>query len=255
MLIVLSPAKSLDYQSPVPAVEFSQPAFLAQASQLVAGLREKTPAELASLMKISDPLAALNVARFAAWAQPFTPENARPAVFAFNGDVYEGLAAKSLSPAQLVYAQAHLRILSGLYGVLRPLDLMQAYRLEMGTRLANPAGRDLYAFWGDSITSALNAALAEQGGAPVLVNLASEEYFKAIRPERLAARVITPVFEERKGAGYKIVSFHAKRARGLMSRYAAEQAIVDPEALKAFDREGYAFEPSASDASRWVFRR
>ena len=158
MLIVLSPAKSLDYLSPVPTVEFSQPAFLAQASQLVTGLREKTPAELANLMKISDPLAALNVARFATWTQPFTPENARPAVFAFNGDVYEGLAAKSLSPAQLAYGQAHLRILSGLYGVLRPLDLMLAYRLEMGTRLANPAGRDLYAFWGDSITSALNAA-------------------------------------------------------------------------------------------------
>lgn len=255
MLIVLSPAKSLDFESPVPEAPVSMPAFLDEAVRLVGILREKSPAELASLMKISDRLAALNVARFETWSRPFTSGNARQAVFAFDGDVYDGLQAKSLAPEALNYLQGHLLILSGLYGLLRPLDLLQAYRLEMSTRLANPAGRDLYAFWGDSITSALNAALAEQGGAPVLVNLASEEYFKAIRPDRLAARVITPVFQECKAGVCRIVSLHAKRARGLMSRYAAEHAIVDPEALKAFDREGYAFEPSASDASRWVFRR
>ncbi|KAF7599699.1 MAG: peroxide stress protein YaaA [Candidatus Dactylopiibacterium carminicum] len=256
MLLVVSPAKSLDYQRAVPAhVKPSQPAFLDQAEALVAILREKSPAELAQLMTISDPLASLNVARYAEWHRPFTQKNARAAVFAFNGDVYEGLDVYSLDAARLAFAQQHLRILSGLYGVLRPLDLMQAYRLEMGTRLSNPAGRNLYAFWGDAITLALNAELAAQGGSPVLVNLASEEYFKSVRPKKLAARVVTPVFEERKGAGYKIISFHAKRARGLMSRYAIVNGITDVEALKGFDLEGYAWSTAASDGDRWVFRR
>ncbi len=255
MLMVVSPAKSLDFERPLPAVKPTQPAFLDQAEALVGILRGKSPADLAQLMSISDQLAALNVARYAEWARPFSSQNARPAVFTFDGDVYEGLDAFSLDAAQIAFAQQHLRILSGLYGVLRPLDLMQAYRLEMGSKLANPAGRDLYAFWGDTISEALNAELATQGGASVLVNLASEEYFKAVRPKKLAARVVTPVFEERKGAGYKIVSFYAKRARGLMSRYAITHAISDVDALKAFDLEGYAFAPAASDPDRWVFRR
>ncbi len=255
MLIVVSPAKSLDFQRPLPVTEYTQPGFLDRSEQLIEVLREKSPDEVAKLMSISDPLAILNVTRYAEWHRPFTVGNARQAVFAFDGDVYVGLDAYSLSPAQIAFAQQHLRMLSGLYGVLRPLDLMQAYRLEMGTRLANPGGKDLYAFWGDAITEALNAELAAQGGAPVLVNLASEEYFKSVRPKKLAARVITPVFEEKKGAGYKIVSFYAKRARGLMSRYAIVNALREPEALKAFDLEGYAFSPAASEGDRWVFRR
>lgn len=255
MLIVVSPAKSLDYQSPLPTTAHTEPAFLDRSEALVAILREKSPADLSRLMDISDALAVLNVTRYAEWSRPFTPANARPAIYAFDGDVYEGLDAYRLTPEQIAFAQRHFRMLSGLYGVLRPLDLMQPYRLEMGTRLANPAGRDLYAFWGDTITEALNAELAAQGGAPVLLNLASEEYFKSVRPRKLAARVITPVFEERKGATYKIVSFHAKRARGLMSRHAIVNGLTDPEALKAFDLEGYAFSAAASEADRWVFRR
>lgn len=258
MLIVVSPAKSLDYQSPLPTREFTQPAFLDQSEALIALLREKNPAEIAQLMDLSDQLATLNFTRYAEWSRPFTAHNARQAMFAFNGDVYEGLDAYHFTPQQIAFAQAHFRMLSGLYGLLRPLDLMQAYRLEMGTRLANPAGKDLYAFWGDTITHALNAELAQQGqqdGSPVLLNLASEEYFKSVRPKKLNARVITPVFEERKGAGYKIVSFYAKRARGLMSRYAIINEIADPERLKAFDLEGYAFTPAASELDRWVFRR
>jgi len=258
MLILISPAKSLDFERPLPALAHSQPDFLEPAARLIAVLREKTPAQIASLMSISDPLAALNVARYADWASPFTPANARQAVLAFNGDVYEGLDAWSLSPAQLDFAQQHLRILSGLYGVLRPLDLMQAYRLEMGSKLANPGGKDLYAFWGDTITNALNqqiAALGQAGEEAVVVNLASEEYFKSVRPKKLAARIVTPVFEERKGDGYKIVSFYAKRARGLMSRYAIVNSVSDVSALKNFDLEGYKFEPRASDDAKWVFRR
>lgn len=258
MLLLISPAKSLDFERPVPALPHSQPDFLTHAARLISVLREKTPAQIASLMSISDQLAALNVARFAEWAPPFTPANARQAVLAFNGDVYEGLDAWSLSAAQMDFAQQHLRILSGLYGVLRPLDLMQAYRLEMGTRLSNPGGKDLYAFWGETITQTLNAqlqALAAAGEAPVVVNLASEEYFKSVQPKKLAGRLITPVFEERKGEGYKIVSFYAKRARGLMSRYVIANGIQDVEALKGFDTEGYVFEPRISDDAKWVFRR
>lgn len=255
MLIVVSPAKALDYQRPLPTREFTQPVFLERSAELIAILRGKSPAEIARLMSLSDALAALNFTRYAEWSLPFAPENARQAVFAFNGDVYEGLDAYGLGERQLAFAQTHLRILSGLYGLLRPLDLMQAYRLEMGTKLANPAGKDLYAFWGDTITNALNAELEALGGEPVLVNLASEEYFKSVRPKKLAARVITPVFEEKKGTGYKIVSFYAKRARGLMSRYAIVNEFREPEALKAFDLEGYAFAPAASDTDRWVFRR
>ena len=256
MLIVLSPAKSLDVQTPPHVTEATQPDGIAEAAQLIKRLRELSPQDLAALMGISDKLAALNVARFASWRKTFTTENAKQAVLMFNGDVYEGLDASTLDAKALHWAQAHVRILSGLYGVLRPLDLMQAYRLEMGTRLANERGKDLYAYWGDRIARRLNAALAELPAKErVVVNCASEEYFKSVDRSVLASPVMTPVFEERKGGAWKIVSFHAKRARGLMARYAIVQRARSVEALKAFDLEGYAFDAAASTDTLWRFRR
>jgi cytoplasmic iron level regulating protein YaaA (DUF328/UPF0246 family) len=183
-------------------------------------LREKSPSDISRLMGISDTLATLNVGRYHDWSPVFTPDNAKQAVLAFMGDVYEGLNAASLNDGQLDYLQQHLRILSGLYGLLRPLDLMQPYRLEMGTRLANPHGANLYAFWGERITNALNALL-DTTDNPVLVNLASDEYFKAVKPAKLHGRLITPVFQDYKNGQYKIISFYAKQARGLMARWAA----------------------------------
>jgi cytoplasmic iron level regulating protein YaaA (DUF328/UPF0246 family) len=254
MLIVLSPAKSLDYETAPTTDLHTQPEFIARSAQLIKQLRELSPAQIGSLMHISDPLAALNADRYASWSRKFTMKNAKQAVLAFNGDVYEGLDANSLSGKQIDYAQSHIRILSGLYGALRPLDLMQPYRLEMGTRFANPAGKDLYAFWGDDVTLSLNRALAAHKSR-TLVNLASEEYFKVVRPKVLEAQVITPVFEDWKGGAFKIISFYAKRARGLMARYAAVHAIKSPEKLKNFDCEGYAYVPEASGESKWTFRR
>jgi len=254
MLIVLSPAKSLDYDTPPSTNLYTQPDFIARSAELIKLLRQKSPAEIATLMGISDQLSLLNVDRYASWSTKFTVENSKQAVLAFNGDVYEGLAAASLSVKQLDYLQSHVRILSGLYGALRPLDLMQPYRLEMGTKLANPHGKDLYAFWGEQVTMALNAQLAQQS-SKVLLNLASEEYFKVVKPKILEAQVISPVFEDWKGGKYKIISFYAKRARGLMARYAAVKGIVHADKLKCFDLEGYAFEAAASSESKWVFRR
>lgn len=258
MIFVISPAKALDYETPPVTAVHTQPDYLADAAELIAVMREKSPAEVSALMDISDQLATLNVARYETWAPPFSLANAKQAVLAFNGDVYEGLDAQTLSPAELEWAQAHLRILSGLYGLLRPLDLMQAYRLEMGTRLATPRGKNLYAFWGDKLTVALNGLLAQEreaGAVPVLVNLASEEYFKSVVPAKLAAPVVTPVFEDWKNGRYKIISFYAKRARGLMCRYAIRNRVEDVEGLKGFDLEGYAFAPDASDKDTLVFRR
>ena len=255
MLFLLSPAKSLDYDTPLPAgLPHTLPAFVPQAEQLIAVLRDKSPQEIASLMSISDPLAALNVARYAAWRPRFTADNARQAVMAFNGDVYEGLQAPTLSPDELNWAQQHLAILSGLYGVLRPLDWMQPYRLEMGTRLATDAGANLYQFWGKRIAEHLNQRLA-QDITPVVVNLASQEYFKAVERKVLKARVVDIVFEDWKAGQYKIISFHAKRARGLMARYAALHGLQTPEQLDAFDLEGYALDAGASLPERRVFRR
>ncbi len=205
-------------------------------------------------MGISDPLALLNFQRFEAWQRPFTLENAQPALFLFSGDVYEGLQAATMNEADVTFAQSHLRILSGLYGVLRPTDLMQAYRLEMGTRLSNPRGKDLYAFWGDTLRRSVEEELAAQS-CPVLVNLASEEYFKALQPKKLTVPVVQPVFEEWQNGRYRIVSFFAKRARGLMARYAIDQRLDAPEGLRDFDREGYAYAPEVSDEQHWVFRR
>ena len=254
MILVLSPAKRLDYESPLPAVTATQPRLLDESERLIARLRRLAPAEIASLMSLSDPLAALNHARYADWCRPFDAGNARPAALAFAGDVYAGLQAATLQRPAMQWLQAHVRILSGLYGVLRPLDLMQAYRLEMGTKLDNPRGKDLYAFWGGRITELLNADLAA-AKAPVLVNLASAEYFRSLRPKELAVPVVEPVFEDWKGGRYRIVSFFAKRARGLMARYAAERRLQDADGLKGFDSEDYAFAPEASDETTWVFRR
>ena len=254
MLMVVSPAKDLDYQTPAPQFAVSQPELLSHSSDLVQVCRDLTPLQLSTLMHISDKLAGLNAARFAQWQLPFTPDNAKAALFAFNGDVYQGLDAGSLTADDVHYAQQHLRILSGLYGVLKPLDLMQAYRLEMGTKLANKRGKDLYAFWGERITELLNADL-HAGKSDVLVNLASEEYFKSVRPALLDVQVIQPVFEDWKNGRYKIISFFAKRARGLMARYAAEHRLKDVEALKQFDSDDYAFAPEASSETSWVFRR
>ena len=258
MIVVLSPAKTLDFVSLPTLPDTTQPAFLDQSQMLVNLLRKRSPLEFSQLMGISDQLATLNVQRYADWSRPFTAENAKQAVLAFNGDVYEGLDAASLSPADLLFAQEHLRILSGLYGVLRPLDLMQPYRLEMSVRLPSRRGKDLYAFWGERISKALGEALRETG-APALVNLASDEYFKAVQPKRLVVPVIQPVFEDWSGGKdsgkFKVVSFYAKRARGLMARFALIERLNDPEGLKSFSAEGYAFVATASDETRWVFRR
>lgn len=254
MLLLLSPAKTLDFDTPAPLPAEGNPPFVAESSTLVGLLRERTPAEVATLMDLSEPLAALNVARYAAWSPRFTSRNSKPAIFAFNGDVYEGLDAASLTPADLQWAQAHVAILSGLYGVLRPMDRLQPYRLEMGTKLANPRGKDLYAFWGDTIAEHLNARLAGEK-SPVIVNLASQEYFKAADRQVLAPRVVECVFEEWKAGQWKVVSFFAKRARGLMARYAIRKRAATPKALEGFDLEGYALDRAASTPDRLVFRR
>ncbi|MGA0807390.1 MAG: peroxide stress protein YaaA [Pseudohongiellaceae bacterium] len=254
MLIVLSPAKTLDFDTPAPLRKHTQPQLLEQARVLNGLLREQDAAALGRLMRISPDLAQLNVERNRHWAPPFTPESAKQAVFAFRGDVYGGLDADSLPASDLAWAQQHLRILSGLYGLLRPLDLIQAYRLEMGTKLANPHGKDLYAFWGDSITRALNEALRAQGDG-VLVNLASEEYFGAVRPARLEGRVVTPVFKEYRGGSYRIISLFAKRARGRMASWIIRERLQDPLSLQQFDADGYRFNAALSAGTTLVFTR
>ncbi|GIX23556.1 MULTISPECIES: peroxide stress protein YaaA [Caldimonas] len=254
MLFLLSPAKTLDYETPAHVTAHTRPIFVDEAAELIEVLRRKTPAEIAELMSLSDALATLNVGRYAAWSKRFTQANAKQAVLAFDGDVYEGLQARSLSAQALDWAQQHLIILSGLYGVLRPLDLMQPYRLEMGTRLATSRGKDLYAFWGPRIAEYLNERL-KADASPVVVNLASEEYFKAVDLNVLKARVVHCVFQDWKGGAWKIISFHAKRARGLMARYAIETRARLPEQLQGFDLEGYAYDAAASDRDRLVFRR
>lgn len=256
MIFILSPAKALDFESPLPPCPApTQPDYLADAASLVEQLRASSPAELAQLMKVSDKIATLNAARFEHWSPPFTTANARAAVLAFNGDVYDGLDARTLDAAALEWTQAHLRILSGLYGILRPLDLIQAYRLEMGTRLQNARGKDLYAYWGERQTEHLNALFAAAGSKAALINLASQEYFKVINVKALTAPVITPVFEDWKDGRYKIISFYAKRARGLMTRYAIDNRLHSPAQLHDFDSGGYAFDAAASSPERPVFRR
>ncbi len=254
MLIVLSPAKSLDYDTPAHVETATEPRFVPQSSELISTLRQKSPQDIATLMDLSDKLALLNVERYARWSPQFTPANSKQAALAFDGDVYDGLSARTLSAEDLAWAQDHIRILSGLYGVLRPLDRMQPYRLEMGTALPNAGGRDLYAFWGDRIAESLNTDFGADP-EPVLVNLASEEYFKAVCPKTLRARVVTPVFEDEKAGKYKIISFYAKRARGSMARWAVTHRVSEVERLQDFDTAGYAFAPEVSKGDRWVFRR
>ena len=254
MLFLLSPAKALDYDTPAGDVPHTQPLFVPRAAALIEILKTKSPQEIASLMDLSDALAALNVARYEAWSQKFTAKNSKPAVLAFNGDVYEGLDAKSLSAKQLDWAQNHVAILSGLYGVLRPLDWMQPYRLEMGTALANERGNNLYKFWGSDIAAYLNERL-KADKEPIVINLASQEYFKAVDRKTLQARVVECVFEDYKGGKYKVISFNAKRARGLMTRYAITTQAKTPKALEGFNLEGYAFDAAVSEPDRKVFRR
>jgi len=254
MLYLLSPAKKLDYDTPVQVSAHTQPLFVDDAAELIAVLRHKSVQDIAALMSLSPALAELNVARYQSWTPRFTQDNSRQAVLAFNGDVYEGLQAASLTPQDLDWAQEHVGILSGLYGVLRPLDLMQPYRLEMGTRLANPRGKNLYEFWADRVARYLNERQAHEA-SPVIINLASEEYFKSVDRQTLRARVVQCVFQDWQGGAWKVISFHAKRARGLMARYAIEQRINAPEGLRGFDREAYAWDASASSEDKLVFRR
>jgi hypothetical protein len=255
MLFLLSPAKSLDYETPLDSQQpHTPPLFVKQSKELIALLRTQTPLQIGELMSLSDKLSALNVARYQAWSSRATPKNARQAVLAFNGDVYGGLDARTLSSDDLAWSQDHVCILSGLYGVLRPLDLMQPYRLEMGTRLANAQGRDLYHFWGAQIADYLNIRLRSDI-SPVVINLASQEYFRAVDTKALKARVVECVFEDHKNGQYKIISFFAKRARGLMARYAVTHQLVKPEQLRAFDVDGYAWSAAHSTPERLVFRR
>jgi uncharacterized protein len=254
MLFLLSPAKALDYDTPAGRAPHSQPLFVKQAAELIGAMREKSPQQIAGLMKLSDALAGLNAARYQAWSPRFTAKNSRQAVLAFNGDVYGGLQAKTLDEAQLGWAQQHVCILSGLYGVLRPLDWMQPYRLEMGTALATGQGKNLYHFWGAQIADYLNERAAADT-SPVIINLASQEYFKAVDRKALKPRVVSCVFEEFKAGQYKIISFNAKRARGLMVRYAIENKLTAVSKLQGFDAEGYQFTPAVSEPDRLVFRR
>ena len=254
MLMVISPAKTLDYDTPPVIDKSTQPRFVEHSVELIEVLREKSPQDIAKLMSLSDKLASLNVARYGSWERESTPQNAKQALLAFKGDVYTGLNAEDFSTDDFAFAQQHLRMLSGLYGLLRPLDLMQPYRLEMGTKLANPRGKDLYTFWGERISQWLNEDLEAQGDQ-VLLNLASQEYFGAVKPKALTARVIDTVFKDQKNGQYKIISFYAKKARGLMARYVIKERLQDPEGLKDFNLDGYRFDAVSSSENQLVFLR
>ncbi len=257
MLIVVSPAKSLDYSSPVPTRKHSQPRMLEEASSLVKVMRQKTPDEIAALMGISPALAELNFERFADWEAPFAAGDARPALLAFSGDVYQGMdAANTFTERDYTHSQKVLRILSGLYGVLRPLDLMQPYRLEMGSKLTTERGRNLYEYWGDRITDALNADLAASPGPAVVLNLASNEYFRSVNVSRLQGRLVTPSFlDGRNGAEPAMISFFAKRARGAMAGWAIRNRLKSVRGLSAFDGLGYGYDAERSGTDRPAFVR
>lgn len=266
MLLLLSPAKKLDYDSPVRTTLHTQPLFVDQAGELISILNEKSASQIASLMKLSDALATLNVERYRAWTPEFNRVNSRQAVLAFNGDVYEGLHATSLSDDQLQWAQDHVAILSGLYGILRPLDLMQPYRLEMGTRLNNPKGANLYQFWGTTIADYINQHFKERAAradgaarddrdGDVVLHLASEEYFKAVDKKALKARVVQCVFQDYRNGSWKVISFNAKKARGLMARYVIENRCEHPGQLHDFDSAGYRYAPDVSTADTLFFRK
>lgn len=254
MLTILSPAKSLDFQSSSTSQIHTQPLFQQEALELVEQLRLLAPQDLCQLMKISDKLSSLNAARFQEWQLPFTLKNAKPAALAFTGDVYAGLEATSLDDSALEFGQQHLAILSGLYGLLKPMDLIQAYRLEMGTKFSNTRAKDLYSFWQPLVTAEINKRLEEQR-TPVLINLASQEYFKAVNSKQLNKPIITPIFKDWKNGQYKIISFYAKKARGLMARFILQEKIDQPNSLKDFELEGYRFNLSMSEGDSWVFTR
>jgi cytoplasmic iron level regulating protein YaaA (DUF328/UPF0246 family) len=254
MLAVVSPAKKLDFETPAPEMPVTQPVFLDDAVELVAVAQKKTRRDLMNLMHISEDLAELNVQRFAHFSTPFNRDNAKPAVYAFRGDTYIGLDADNLTSDDLDWAGDHFRMLSGLYGVLKPRDLMQAYRLEMGTRLENSRGKNLYEFWGDKIARHLNDITLEHKNR-TLVNLASNEYFKAVKTKLIEGPVITPVFKEIKGNTAKVIGFSAKRARGMMSRFMIKNRIEAPEDLKSFDMDGYVYRDDLTQGNDWVFTR
>lgn len=254
MYIVLSPAKNLDEKTTPPPVIPSHAALLEHSDNLMQQLRTLAPQDLAQLMHVSDKIAQLNYTRNQTWQLPFTPDNAKPAIFLFKGDVYEGIDAYNMANSSLDYLQEHLGLLSGLYGLLKPFDLIQPYRLEMGTAFANTRGKNLYEFWQNTITDLLNQRIT-QSNAKTLVNLASQEYFKSVNTKQLAVPMITPIFKDEKNGQYKIISFYAKRARGLMTRFAAEEKIQRAEDLKAFNLAGYAYNEAASNEKEWVFLR
>ncbi len=254
MLIVISPAKTLDFETAPITKVHTQPEFLKESRQLVSQLKELTPAEVSSLMKISDKLGVLNFLRFNEWKTPFTLNNSKQALLAFKGDVYTGINADSFNSRDLKFAQKHLRILSGLYGVLKPLDLIQAYRLEMGSKFKNRKGKDLYEFWESKLTDQINQDL-KASKSKYLINLASNEYFKSLQADAINAEIIVPVFKDYKNGKYKIISFYAKKARGLMSAYIIKNRLKNPEDIKAFDVDGYKFCKSASNSTNWVFQR
>ena len=254
MLTIISPAKKLDYSQLSEDRAHTQPLLLEHSEQLLKDLRLLSPKDICSLMGLSDKLGALNYERFQEWQTPFSTDNAKQAILAFKGDVYQGLDADNMNVDELNWAQDNLRILSGLYGLLRPLDLMQPYRLEMGTKFANQRGANLYQFWGDIITNQLNKLLSASPKS-VLINLASNEYFKSVQAKNLNAEIITPVFMDQKGDKYKIISFFAKRARGLMSAFIIKNKITDAQQLKTFNIDGYSFNSAMSDSNKWVFCR
>ncbi|WP_299582242.1 peroxide stress protein YaaA [uncultured Sunxiuqinia sp.] len=253
MLILISPAKSLDFESKSVTDKYSQPLFLKEARQINKELRKLSPNDLSQLMSISDKLGELNFERNQTWKTPFTPDNAKQAILAFTGDVYQGLDASHFSERDFEVAQEKIRILSGLYGVLKPLDLIQPYRLEMGTKFGIDGGTNLYEFWQSKISQAINSELKKNTG--VLVNLASNEYFKAVDPKKIEGEIISPAFKDLKNGKYKIISFYAKKARGLMSRFIVQNNISNPEDLKAFDLDGYYFNNELSKGKNWVFTR
>ena len=254
MLIIISPAKTLDFETAPITKVHTQPEFLKESRQLVSQLKELTPAEVSSLMKISDKLGVLNFLRFNEWKTPFTLNNAKQALLAFKGDVYTGINADSFSRRDLKFAQKHIRILSGLYGILKPLDLIQAYRLEMGSKFRNRKGNDLYEFWESKLTDQINQDI-KASKSKYLINLASNEYFKSLQADAINAEIIVPVFKDYKNGKYKIITFYAKKARGLMSAYIIKNRLKNPEDIKAFNVDGYKFCKSASNSTNWVFQR
>lgn len=254
MLIVISPAKTLDFENQSVTEQFSQPDFLKESKKINASLKKLSKSDIGNLMNISEKLAGLNYQRFKKWKPPFDPNNAKQSLLAFKGGVYLGLDAESFREADFTFAQSHLRILSGLYGILKPLDLIQPYRLEMGTKFAVNGSKNLYDFWKEKLTPKLQKAIKESG-SDTLINLASNEYFKAIDTKKLDAQIITPIFKENKNGKYKVISFLAKKARGMMSAFIIKNKITNPEDIKGFDVGDYVFNPEMSSDTEWVFRR